>query len=434
MVSYYQNEGVNTFYVIGIDTSVMSSYETDMLYNNFIDGLIQPEFRAINGEMMIYNKVNGLQSLDKYMRESGISREESVSLLRSVCSAVKETGEYMLSPDSIVMDADKVFRENGGEYRFMYVPGYRKDIRGQIKRLVEDMMKKINHSDRGLADFWYDVYDIMTSENYDISDVIAFIDKCRANERRKDDIGENSRSLNSDLLDEVFGDSESPSCEEKGKGICAMLTAGMLMAACAGALLLCYEFISYGQIMHPKMFMLFTVAIIVMVFVYLDLKGKDLKDDMREDTDCNEKACEELPCTDIQKEKKVVTDETRLLTDMGDETTLLSADREDSETTIVVELSGESSRYCLKVDGCGKVLGRDGEEADMVVADRSVSRRHAVLHGRDGQVYIEDLDSTNGTFVNDIRLPVKRQWQIKSGDIVRLGNTGYQINISVGTV
>jgi hypothetical protein len=47
-------------------------------------------------------------------------------------------------------------------------------------------------------------------------------------------------------------------------------------------------------------------------------------------------------------------------------------------------------------------IGR--QDGDLVVEDPEVSRRHAVLRRSGGSVVVEDLDSTNGTFVNGERI------------------------------
>jgi hypothetical protein len=68
-------------------------------------------------------------------------------------------------------------------------------------------------------------------------------------------------------------------------------------------------------------------------------------------------------------------------------------------------------------------IGR--QDADLVVEDPEVSRRHAVLRRSGGSVIVEDLDSTNGTFVNGerIRSPIK----VGPGDQVRVGRTTLEI-------
>jgi pSer/pThr/pTyr-binding forkhead associated (FHA) protein len=50
-----------------------------------------------------------------------------------------------------------------------------------------------------------------------------------------------------------------------------------------------------------------------------------------------------------------------------------------------------------------------------------VSRRHSRLLYRDDQWFIEDLDSTNGTFVNGIKIPPRRITPVHEGDVLRFG-------------
>jgi diguanylate cyclase (GGDEF)-like protein len=64
------------------------------------------------------------------------------------------------------------------------------------------------------------------------------------------------------------------------------------------------------------------------------------------------------------------------------------------------------------------VVGR-GEDCAIQIQDHSVSRRHAhVEHSQDGY-YVTDLQSTNGTFVND--KPVTNT-KLHDGDYLRVGN------------
>ena len=64
------------------------------------------------------------------------------------------------------------------------------------------------------------------------------------------------------------------------------------------------------------------------------------------------------------------------------------------------------------------VIGR-GSDIDIVLEDRLTSRRHARISWRGGQASIEDLGSSNGTFVNSQKLTGKRQ--LNSNDQIRLG-------------
>lgn len=66
----------------------------------------------------------------------------------------------------------------------------------------------------------------------------------------------------------------------------------------------------------------------------------------------------------------------------------------------------------------GATLGRETGNIVRIEED-SVSSRHAVLRHDGGRWWLEDLGSTNGTFVNDTR--VTGRAPLKSGDVVQIG-------------
>ena len=68
-------------------------------------------------------------------------------------------------------------------------------------------------------------------------------------------------------------------------------------------------------------------------------------------------------------------------------------------------------------------IGR-GDDVDIVVAENSVSRRHARIEAAPGGYSVRDLSSTNGTYVNDAALLKPRQ--LADGDYLRVGNCIYR--------
>ena len=66
-------------------------------------------------------------------------------------------------------------------------------------------------------------------------------------------------------------------------------------------------------------------------------------------------------------------------------------------------------------------LGR-GEDNDVVIPHASVSRAHARLMRRNGVYELTDLNSTNGSYVNE--QPVHGSVSVTSGSEVRLGDIG----------
>jgi pSer/pThr/pTyr-binding forkhead associated (FHA) protein len=66
------------------------------------------------------------------------------------------------------------------------------------------------------------------------------------------------------------------------------------------------------------------------------------------------------------------------------------------------------------------LIGR-GEDLDIVLQDPMTSRRHARVDFQDGQPGIEDLGSSNGTFVNNVQITDRQA--LNPGDIVLIGQT-----------
>lgn len=65
-------------------------------------------------------------------------------------------------------------------------------------------------------------------------------------------------------------------------------------------------------------------------------------------------------------------------------------------------------------------LGR-GKKSDLTIDDKSISNLHAEFQFKEGRVFVIDLKSTNGTFVNDHR--IGRPIELKEGDLIRIGTT-----------
>jgi len=68
------------------------------------------------------------------------------------------------------------------------------------------------------------------------------------------------------------------------------------------------------------------------------------------------------------------------------------------------------------------IFGRNKEMADVLLQHPSISRRHAVLlHGKSGNMYVMDLGSSHGTFINKKRLKRDQREVLQDGDTVKFG-------------
>jgi serine/threonine-protein kinase len=76
-------------------------------------------------------------------------------------------------------------------------------------------------------------------------------------------------------------------------------------------------------------------------------------------------------------------------------------------------------------------VGRHADNAVQIV-DKSVSKKHCVIEARGGAWYLRDLDSTNGTFVNKVR--VRGEVLLSDGDDIKIGNVPCRFELQTAAI
>jgi len=99
--------------------------------------------------------------------------------------------------------------------------------------------------------------------------------------------------------------------------------------------------------------------------------------------------------------------------------------RDDAQFLEILHISKQSAY----------LFGREKKVADICVEHPSLSKQHAVLQFRalpdknDPELkvrckpYLMDLNSTNGTFINGVRLEDARYYELRKGDVITLGGS-----------
>jgi DNA-binding CsgD family transcriptional regulator len=92
--------------------------------------------------------------------------------------------------------------------------------------------------------------------------------------------------------------------------------------------------------------------------------------------------------------------------------------RQGDATPTLTVIAGAASGQVLVLSGRETTVGR-GDDVALRLPDAGVSRHHAkFIVASDGNLTVLDLDSTNGTFVNDVRVELR---PLRTGDTVRIG-------------
>ena len=110
--------------------------------------------------------------------------------------------------------------------------------------------------------------------------------------------------------------------------------------------------------------------------------------------------------------------ETSVLNEGAGETTLLSG-----QSMAQATLYRESNCENIRVNKGVFTIGKERKKVDYCISDNSsVSRTHAEVVAKNGTFYLIDQKSTNGTYLNDVRLNPLQEMELKNGDKIRISD------------
>ena len=78
-------------------------------------------------------------------------------------------------------------------------------------------------------------------------------------------------------------------------------------------------------------------------------------------------------------------------------------------------------------------VGR-GSDNDVVLGSKQVSRNHAQLSILNGQLYVKDLASSNGTFINDERIAANESKHLAASDTLGFASFSFQVSAPISTI
>jgi len=101
-------------------------------------------------------------------------------------------------------------------------------------------------------------------------------------------------------------------------------------------------------------------------------------------------------------------------------TVFLDRDSAPEPLALLIIKSGPYANTTLPLKAGVNTIGRDGRVNDHPIDDPAVSERHLSIRFQNGRFTATDLDSSNGTFINNQRIDKQT---LESNDLIRIGKT-----------
>lgn len=122
------------------------------------------------------------------------------------------------------------------------------------------------------------------------------------------------------------------------------------------------------------------------------------------------------------------------INELGSGSSGLLVDKAAPEPDIVLKLLyvSRDSELSFYIEDKDFIIGSDADRADGIISDelsRAVSRCHCVISKLNRKYFVQDLDSTNHTFVNGEVIPPYEIMELSHSDILSVADIEFRVNI-----
>ena len=432
MKSEYKRDMNHNYLILtGEEAIDTNSYQVRMIVANAVPDLLQCRIQGIDGKFMVYYDVTSRHSMTALFEEKKIGMEELQVILGGFVQVMEAMSEYLLNPCQLILEPEYIYLDAEKQnVRFCYLPGFHSEIQKQFQNLAEYILPKLNHEDGKAVMLGYGVYrraledsfhleyikeELYKVKNGKASDFAAYekkkpfkqAEKSQEEHKEQEELWqmENWNREDLDGVEKKKKDSKPNNREVKKENRDRLWkTAGFLLALLILLGITAGMAAGYLPRVSTGVFLSVILGLMVigMLSYILMKKIPEKKQNPHEETDrirdFQEKNIYEIP---QEKEKQPEIKEHEVSeenTECFGETVVLSAGITKGPATLVSHEPGELATIYLDRDIT--VIGKLETAADAVINMPTVSRIHAKIRKRDGEYYLTDLNSRNGTSVN----------------------------------
>ncbi|MBQ7707106.1 MAG: FHA domain-containing protein [Lachnospiraceae bacterium] len=429
MEIYYGSRGISNYIeskTDGSNTEILKkNYYFKMLENNDIEGLIKPVISMVDSDMYLRYSINSYFVLKKYFLKSKPDIACVENIINSICSSISDMEKYLLNPNDLILSPEyMLWDDNEKTIKLICAPFYDKDIRLQLKKLMEYIMQIFDYKSPEGTVKMHNIYEVTVKENFDIGELEKMVLRhdlkndfhqgvCRniCYESKVDSVSNETGKSGKEAVDLKILNEPEAEIIEQGHTHENALTINLIVSI---VLMLGYIFTNKGK----TCLVLFVVSLIALV---INLVLYYLKKDKEDEIDADE-SMREFERDKLIQAREFSFEERDYFNKSETESKIKSDYGYKKEYKLVPLNDGMLEPIVIDTGKKEIVIGRGKNDTDYRLNKEQISRIHAKISVKNNNIFIEDKNSTNGTFVNSVKLEANEQIRVNAGDIIRLAN------------
>lgn len=406
------------------------AYPVRMLLNGSIPGLLSCSIHRVDNQALFYYEITSKQPLETLCESKKLDRDCMILVIGALMKTIEEMERYLLDPASLLLQPEYIYvNEADREVGFCCWPCSNADEQAFL-RFTEFLLPKIDHQDQDAVVLGYQLYRRAMEGRVEPEEIRREIYRevirpqaAKPEETVSDEeygvdpllLEEESRKRQ-EMMESLLKNPE----EEKGIGT-GKITFCITLAGFDGVL--CYYLLQNRCLPIPVCIALTGSILLVIPLLVLwerikkkftGKKGeKKEKEEIKQETAVSEK-------WDIAKKED--PEIPSLLDDSR--TSLLNQPAAAENCGILKALSPPQARDIVLKKGT-VILGKMEGAVDIVLPSAAVSRVHAKIKC-DQQCEVFDLNSRNGTYVNQIEGVGHEGRILKEGDMISFADVVFQ--------
>ena len=411
----YLSDGGKNYLVLdkeGLSKTKLVWFQVEMLTNNKIKGIVKLDVREKDSKVKLYYNLSGLVILSNFLKRNKIGKSDFISILDMLISVILNNNNYFLNDQSLVLDEKMVFIDpKSREVYLIYIPvEIHQDIIQSLKAFIIKLIVSANIETRD--DFIQQMLNLIKAEDFNLSD---FRNQLKA---VRDEVNTSAQSVSKKGSSEGNVDPSRTITVTEGRNIRTLFLGGAAIISILAAAIsywgvnLKFLMSQSGVTTQVLTYGAAAAACIGVTFRILHKESNYVP--KSEKTEYNKREPEPPKSPEF-----TVSNELPGAPGGGTDDTVLLSELNFPE---LMTVNGQDS---VLIDKPIFIIGRNREVCDYVIEDRGVGRAHAQIRKVDSFYFIEDMDSKNGTFVNDEKISSNQQYKLNRNDKVTIANVEY---------
>lgn len=384
---------------------ITDDYGMKMLLGRKIAGFLEVTERIVNGECRYMYRISSLISMEDCFISKNIMMSDMDALIHSFVNLIEMIEDNLMDYNGILLSPDMIFWDmKTGNWNFVYYPDKKEEFYDRLKALFEYIIKNVNHKDTGAVTMAYGIYKRLCEDNINPEELFEI----ETGEQEEGEIIQEEKIIETVIPEMVTEETEVRDDFKRYTLYGLIGSYGLIVIYVFLGIFI--KGIRIGSI-SPIIYVGALIGLLVVGYYCY----KNHYIDINHLTHIKEKE-HELPYT--KESVRIILPRENMA--------------EDNLTVLLEEAPKENCHMIKWIEGCEEknyrlsgvitVIGSAYDRADCIINQTGVSRVHARISCEGSKFYIKDMNSTNGTKVNKRLLACYELCELKTNDVIELGN------------